>query len=324
MPDLFLKCRPNDAIPLPALGGMPASVHVIDEDSILAIDAALATGRPLLVRGEPGTGKSQLARAAAASLNRAFVPHAVDGRTETRDLLFTIDSVARLAMAQVMGALGSMDRGEIMSRIDILKFVQPGPLWWAFDWESARAQGATSGVSEPITPPDFTPARGAVVLVDEIDKADAAIPNGLLDALGHGRFDVPGRTDAVTLKREPPPLVVITTNEERSLPDAFLRRCLVLHLSLPEKTDDLIDVLVARGRAHFPKCAASVLAKAAELLAKDREEYRRQDLAPPGLAEYIDLVLAVTEQRSLEKDQMALLDRVAKFALRKHPPEQGR
>ncbi|NUQ77186.1 MAG: AAA family ATPase [Polyangiaceae bacterium] len=303
---------------------MPASVHVIDEDSILAVDAALATGRPLLVRGEPGTGKSQLARAAAAALNRAFVHHSVDGRTETRDLLFTVDAVARLAMAQVMGALGSMDRGEIMTRIDIQNFVRPGPLWWAFDWESAREQAKRSGVSEPITPPDFTPAQGAVVLVDEIDKADAAIPNGLLDALGHGRFDVDGRTEAVTLKREPPPLVVITTNEERSLPDAFLRRCLVLHLALPETTKDLIAVLVARGQAHFPKCAVSVLAKAAELLAKDRDEYRQQDLAPPGLAEYIDLVHAVTGQRSAEKEQLELLDRVAKFALRKHPPEQGR
>src|SRR5687768_8260151 len=120
MTDRFLSCRENDAIPLPALGGMPPSVHVIDEDSILAVNAALTTGRPLLVRGEPGTGKSQLARAAAAALQRAFLPHAVDGRTETRDLLFTVDAVARLAMAQVMGALHTMDRAEIMRTIDIL------------------------------------------------------------------------------------------------------------------------------------------------------------------------------------------------------------
>lgn len=320
----FLPCRPNETVLLPALGGMPASVHVIDEDSILAVDAALATGRPLLVRGEPGTGKSQLARAAAAALNRAFVHHSVDGRTETRDLLFTVDAVARLAMAQVMGALGSMDRGEIMRRIDILEFVQPGPLWWAFDWDSAREQANRLGVSEPLTPEGFQPEHGVVVLVDEIDKADAAIPNGLLDALGHGRFDVPGRKEAVTRKPEPSPLVVITTNEERSLPDAFLRRCLVLHLALPEDRGALIDVLVARGRPHFPKCGAAVLTKAAELLAKDRDDYRRQDLAPPGLAEYIDLVHAVTGQRSAEQEQLELLDRVAKFALRKHPPEPGR
>jgi MoxR-like ATPase len=211
-----------------------------------------------------------------------------------------------------------------MRRIDILEFIEPGPLWWAFDWESAREQAKRAGVSEPVTPEGFTPDRGAVVLVDEIDKADAAIPNGLLDALGHGRFDVPGRKEAVALLREPPPLVVITTNEERSLPDAFLRRCLVLHLSLPGKTEALIEVLSARGRAHFPACAPAVLTKAAELLAKDREEYRRQDLAPPGLAEYIDLVLAVIGQRSTEEEQIALLDRIAKFALRKHPPEPGR
>lgn len=323
MRDPFLTRPHGELIRLPALGGMPKSVHVIDEDSILAINAALATGRPLLVRGEPGTGKSQLARAAAVALDRAFVPHAVDGRTETRDLLWSVDAVARLAMAQVMGALHNVEHDEVKRRIDVLEFVQPGPLWWAFSWVSAREQATRSGVSEPITPKGWTPERGAVVLVDEIDKADAAVPNGLLDALGHGRFDVPGRA-AVTLDHAHPPLVVITTNEERSLPDAFLRRCLVLHLTLPEETAALVETLVARGRAHFEQCAVGVLTKAAELLAKDRAELRRQDLAPPGLAEYIDLVQAVIRQRTTEADQIALLERIAKFALRKHPPEPGR
>ena len=302
---------------------MPAAVHVIDEDSILAVNAALATGRPLLVRGEPGTGKSQLARAAAMRLGRAFLPHAVDSRTETRDLLWSVDALARLAEAQVMGALRDVTHDEVTRRIAIAEFVQPGPLWWAFDWTSALKQAKRLGLSEPITPDLWSPEQGAVVLVDEIDKADVAIPNGLLDALGHGRFDVPGQP-AVTLDRARPPLVVITTNEERALPDAFLRRCLVLHLALPEETSALTETLVERGRAHFPKCDEGVLRRAAALLAKDREVLRGQDLAPPGLAEYIDLVRAVIAQRNTAAEQLSLLERISKFALRKHPPEQSR
>src|SRR5262249_26015573 len=156
-------------------------------------------------------------------------------------------------------------------------------------------------------PEGWMPACGAVVLVDELDKADSAVPNGLLDALGHGRFDVPGR-EPVALDRDRLPLVVITTNEERALPDAFLRRCLVLHLALPERHDELVATLIARGRAHFPGGAAAVLERAAALLAADREEIRRRDLAPPGLAEYIDLVRAVTEQHGEEAKQVALLE----------------
>jgi MoxR-like ATPase len=122
-----------------------------------------------------------------------------------------------------------------------------------------------------------------------------------------------------------PPLVVITTNEERTLPDAFLRRCLVLHLALPEDDGALVRALIARGRAHFQGCAEQVLQRTAELLAADRAELRRQDLAPPGVAEYIDLVRAVIEQRKEDvAGQVALLERIAKFALRKHPPEPGR
>lgn len=325
MSNRFLDCRPDQIIQLPARGGMPESWHVIDEDSILAIDAALATGRPLLVRGEPGTGKSQLARAAAEVLGRAFVPHAVDSRTETRDMLWSVDAVARLAEAQVMGALHDVDQAEVRRRIDVSEFVHPGALWWAFDWASARAQAERAGVAEPITPNDWLPEHGAVVLVDEIDKADVSIPNGLLDALGHGRFDVPGRREPVSMRdRNRPPLVVITTNEERGLPDAFLRRCLVLHLALPEETSALIEALLTCGRAHFVGRSKRVLTRAAELLAKDRDDLRRQGLAPPGRAEYLDLVRAVTERCATDDEQLALLERIAKFALRKHPPELTR
>ncbi len=324
MKNRYLDLPDNHPIHLPARAGLPRAVHVIDEKSILAVNAALATGRPLLVRGEPGTGKSQLARAAAEALGRAFVPHAVDGRTETRDLLWSVDAVARLAEAQIMGAQHTVEHEEVRRRIDVLNFVQPGPLWWAFEWDSAQKQAKDRGTDVPDVPEGWEPEHGAVVLVDEIDKADSAIPNGLLDALGHGRFEVPGRAAVAINPAHQAPLVVITTNEERALPDAFLRRCLVLHLALPTEAVALKKELIVRAKAHFPECAKAVLEQAAELLAKDRDELRRLDLAPPGLAEYIDLVRAVTEQREGEEEQLALLYRIADFALWKHPVERSR
>ena len=321
----FLSLSPGSSIPLPASDGMAESVHIIDEASILAINAALATGRPLLVRGEPGTGKSQLARAAAEALKRTFVSHAVDSRTETRDLLWSVDAVARLAEAQMMGALTKQDENALRDRLKILNFVQPGPLWWAFDWSDAAKQ-AEAVRTTILKPRDkWKVEDGVVVLIDEIDKADPSVPNALLDALGHGRFEAPGRPPVV-MQSACLPLVVITTNEERALPDAFLRRCLVLHLSLPPQRDKLISVLVQRGRAHFStaKCADAVLVKAAELLANDRGTLRNSDLCPPGLAEYIDLLRAVVEQKTAEADQCALLEKIAKFALEKHPTESSR
>ena len=96
---------------------------------------------------------------------------------------------------------------------------------------------------------DADPANGCVVLIDEIDKAETDVPNGLLEALGNGEFTPPGRTQPVNAVIEPP-LVIVTTNEERELPGAFRRRCLVLHLELPKTRKELGSFLTDRGRAR--------------------------------------------------------------------------
>lgn len=324
MAHAFIDVSRVGDISLPAIGGMAKSVHVIDKKSILAINAALATQRPLLVRGEPGIGKSQLARAAAVLLGRTFLTHAVDARTETRDLLWTLDAVARLATAQLMSALHDVNQKDVLDRVHVLNFVKPGPLWWAFAWQDAEIQAQRSNAPIPFTPPEWTADKGSVVLIDEIDKADASVPNGLLDALGHGRFDVEGRAP-VAMNASRMPLVIMTTNEERAMPDAFLRRCIVLHLDLPSDKGKLIGELMQRGRAHFGKKVDAVLLEAAQQLANDREKHRQQDLAPPGLAEYIDLVRAVTEQHPDNVEaQLELLGEIKSFMYEKHPQEHGR
>lgn len=299
--------------------------HIFEEDSLYAINAALAANRPLLVRGEPGTGKSQLARAAAKALGRPFVGKVLDAHTESTDLLWTLDAVERLAQAQVLGALGHVSPQEVRASLAESRFVSPGPLWWAFDWQSAATQANALDLEAPDTPPpEWRDGDGVVVLVDEIDKCEASVPNGLLEALGSGRFPGPARMPAI-VQRGSAPLVVITTNEERALPDAFLRRCLVLQLELPLERAVLVDFLVRRGRAHAPQAEDSVLEAAAQLLVADRETWRERGLAPPGQAEYLDLVMAVVGQAGAKgaADQLQLLERIKAFALSKHPRDEA-
>jgi MoxR-like ATPase len=147
----------------------------------------------------------------------------------------------------------------------------------------------------------------------------------MLEVLGNGRFKPRGYPKYLAVNDQIPPLVVITTNEERALPDAFIRRCLVLQLGLPEDHDALVKLLVERGKAHFGTQASDhVLLAAAKLLAEDRESIRRQGQSPPGQAEYLDIVRAVVKQEKSDEKQGELLKKVSAFALRKHVVERQR
>jgi hypothetical protein len=133
-----------------------------------------------------------------------------------------------------------------------------------------------------------------------------------------------GSNDPVKVVGEPP-LVVITTNEERVLPNAFLRRCLVLRLKLPDRDDELIEFLKARAKLHFPRHAKAegydgLFEKAATLLVRDRNDAKERSIEPlPGQAEYLDLIRAVLNLKpdSVEH-HLAILDSVAEFTFRKH------
>lgn len=311
---------------LKPIGSWPSTQHVFDQQSADAILMAWAAGRPLLVRGEPGTGKSQLARAAAQVLNRVFISEVVHARTEPQDLQWRFDTVGRLGEAQALAARGSASGGSNGDPLDPRHFLSPGPLWWAFDWATAEAchRGSRYKSAAPVVPEGWRPEAGCVLLIDEIDKADSDVPNSLLEILGNRSFSVPWlQAGAVGQSGNTQPLVIITTNEERELPAAFLRRCLVLQYELP---DDLVPWLVNRGRIHFDSsvCSDAVLKVAAEQLVKDRVAARRAGHNPPGQAEYLDLLTALTKLRSTQAEQLALLDDLSRFAFRKFRSEKSR
>jgi MoxR-like ATPase len=309
----FSLLNSDEPVRLGSEPGVAEQIHIFDDDSRMAVKSALAAGRPLLVRGEPGVGKTQLAAAAAKALRRPLVSCVVNARTESTDLLWHFDSVRRLAEAQVCGVL-KLTEEEIEHKLRVTRFVEPGPLWWGFDWDGAKAHVQENHCSIPPFDDSTDPNNGRVVLIDEIDKADSDLPNGLLEALGSGCFTPHGCRRVVM--HDPAPLVIITTNEDRVLPDAFLRRCLVLHMSLPVTDDALRELLVKRGRSHFPEISENLLQDAANLLIEDR---RMATTPKPGQAEFFDLLRAVQMLVEQQVDTAEnLLKKVAGYTLKKH------
>ena len=317
----------NEIIDLPRQGSWKPSRHLLEKASAYALEMALATGRPLLVRGEPGVGKSQLARAAAVKLGRLFISYVVNISSEGQDLLWHYDPVARLNDAQALRHTIE-DEKVAAQRLHPRHYLNPGVLWWAFDWQSATVQyedHCRHKIYCPKTVNESNHNNGVVLLLDEIDKADPSLPNTLLEALGNGGFEVPLLNQTVTQTVDcPPPLVIITTNEERELPPTFLRRCLVLNLSVDE--EKLESWLMQRGEVHFPgHFGEPVKRQAAEYLRSDREAATHRGTVKPGQAEYLDLLLALHEltqnepETAREARQLEWLDEIKGFALAKAP-----
>ncbi|MER6160285.1 MoxR family ATPase [Streptomyces sp. NPDC001868] len=265
-----------------------------------AVNVALATGRPLLLRGRPGSGKSSLAPYIARLRGWRYYYHVITYATRTTDLLWRYDSVRRLADAQAhrQGA----------AALDDDSYVEPGVLWWALAPRSARHRGRPPGEGTPECEDpgadgntDRSPDH-AVVLIDEIDKADPDVPNGLLVPLGSHRFTVVETGTQVDI--EPPVgeldprfsrhLVVVTTNDERELPQAFLRRCVVE--TLPDHDVPSLVRIAEQHMKTWHGTAGDDDLRLAEALAVELGKVREQavsvGLRGPSTAEFLDALRA--------------------------------
>jgi MoxR-like ATPase len=280
------------------------NVYLHDPHLQLATETAIVTQRALLIRGEPGSGKSSFAAFAARNLGWRYYEINVTGRTEAKDLLWRFDALARLRDAQI----------RTQPNINPHRYVTPGVLWWAFNRESVERLRSDEKTDESLLVEPFAevnsnrdPSR-SVVLVDEIDKADPEVPNDLLEVFGLNRFNVEDLQ--LKVERKSPDLfhdpdsanhygsllIVITTNQERDLPSAFLRRCIVYSIQEPEKTEEQVIRLERIARLHFnswiesqPKGANLVLNVAQKCceLRKMAKKHRRRG---PSTAEFLDAV----------------------------------
>ncbi|HYH78929.1 MAG TPA: MoxR family ATPase, partial [Longimicrobium sp.] len=268
-------------VPQPPGASAASPPYLYTDEIILAINVALATKRPLLIAGPPGSGKSTLARDIAAVKGWRYLHQVITSRSQVDDLLAGFDALRRLNDAQAQKLLPDT------------AYVEPGIFWWAFDPESARRRGTAVGDGHTelgerlIAPRDPSEGSGldAVVLLDEIDKADPDVPNDLLEPLDLKSFQA-RYVEKVIEARGEHLLTVITTNGERELPPAFVRRCVFLNLSQMDP-----DRLVRVAEVHCgPDRSGELYRTVAEWLVRWRETARARGLREPGTAEYLDTI----------------------------------
>ena len=233
--------------------------YVATDDLKVAVNAAVTLRRPLLVKGEPGTGKTVLAHEIAKAIDAPLIEWGVKSTTKAQQGLYEYDAVARLRDGQ----LGD-------ERVhDISNYIRKGKLWEA-----------------------FTSPQLPVLLIDEIDKADIEFPNDLLQELDRMNFDVYETGERIEAKERP--IVVITSNNEKDLPDAFLRRCFFHYIKFPdpETMTEIVEV-------HFPGIQQRLVSKALEMFYEIRDVPGLKK--KPSTSELLDwLKLLLVEDMPLE------------------------
>ncbi|MEA5444430.1 MoxR family ATPase [Gammaproteobacteria bacterium AB-CW1] len=236
--------------------GFKGSARYIADDKLqLAVNAAMTLERPLLVKGEPGTGKTLLAEEIARGLDMPLIQWHIKSTTRAQQGLYEYDAVSRLRDSQ----LGD-DRVH-----DVNNYIRPGKLWEA-----------------------FASQRRAVLLIDEIDKADIEFPNDLLVELDRMEFHVYETGETIRARHRP--VVIITSNNEKELPDAFLRRCFFHYIEFPDA-----DTLKAIIDVHFPDIESKLISDALRMFFQVREVPGLKK--PPSTSELLDwLKLLVSDQ----------------------------
>ena len=309
--------REEDEIPI--LGDRrDGRMYRYSESTKLAINVALATGRPLLIVGPSGCGKSSLAFNLARITERKYYEFVVKSESRTQDLLYSFDAVRRLGDCQLAAVSdskagnGGNERAFVPWRSQF-PYIEPGQFWWVIDPIGARRRGYEHRSEEdgdlPFTAasdpaewvPSNKPGAASLLLIDEIDKAEPDFPNNLLVPLGSWQFRVNelGRTvklfdDSLLTDPQTHPLVVITSNQTRELPATFLRRCIVLEIPPPTPLE-------------LERIAIEVFGRLDELGVESLSHQGYQDLAKRvieardgqavGVAEFLDVVRSI---RALE------------------------
>ena len=225
--------------------------YVISEPLKNAVNVTIALERPLLIRGEPGTGKTLLAHSIANGLEKRLIVWNIKSTTKAQEGLYVYDTVQRLNDSRFGGRDVS----------DIKQYIKLGKLGQAF-----------------VSP------EQVVLLIDEVDKADIEFPNDLLNELEEMSFYIPETNETITAIHRP--IVVITSNAEKELPDAFLRRCIFHYIEFPHS--ELMEEII---RVHFPNIKDSLLSEALKTFYKLREfdDFRKK----PSTSELIDWIRAL-------------------------------
>jgi len=246
--------------------------YIATDDLTVAVNAAVALERPLLVKGEPGTGKTELARQVASALGLPMIEWNIKSTTKAQQGLYEYDAVSRLRDSQ----LGD-------ERVhDVKNYIRKGKLWQAFEAEGK-----------------------VVLLIDEIDKADIEFPNDLLQELDRMEFHVYETGETIRAKHRP--VVIITSNNEKELPDAFLRRCFFHYIRFPDEVTMRRIVEV-----HFPNVKESLLTTALTQFYELRETPGLKK--KPSTSEVLDwLKLLLAEDlghEDLKRDARTMLPRL--------------
>ena len=246
------------------------AAYIAPDDLKMAVNAAVALERPLLIKGEPGTGKTVLAYELAAALNAPLITWHIKSTTKAHHGLYEYDAVSRLRDSQL---------GE--ERVhDVRNYLKRGKLWEA-----------------------FTAPQRPVLLIDEIDKADIEFPNDLLQELDRMEFYV-HETDE-TIRAEVRPVVIITSNNEKELPDAFLRRCFFHYIRFPDE-----ETMKAIVEVHYPGLKPRLVSEALKTFYQIRETPGlKKKPSTSELLDWLKLLMAddVTPETLAERDPKRLI-----------------